>query len=44
MEMGLAFYQNKPIYLLQNLPELNYKEEILRMRAVMLNGDLSKIC
>ncbi|HTX87295.1 MAG TPA: hypothetical protein VMC41_04505 [Candidatus Nanoarchaeia archaeon] len=43
MEMGLAFYQNKPIYLLQPLPEISYKEEILGMFPIIINGDLKKI-
>jgi hypothetical protein len=43
MEMGIAFYLNKPIYLLQPLPEISYKEEILGMFPIIINGDLTKI-
>ncbi|MDD5527744.1 MAG: hypothetical protein PHO56_02085 [Patescibacteria group bacterium] len=43
MEMGVAFYLNKPIYLLQPLPEISYKEEILGMFPIIISGDLSKI-
>ncbi len=43
MEMGLAFFLKKKIYLLNQIPELSYKEEILGVRPVILNGDLSKI-
>ena len=43
MEMGVAFYLGKPIYLLQPLPEISYKEEILGMFPIIINGDFSKI-
>ena len=43
MEMGLAFYLKKKIYLLNEVPELPYKEEILGVKPIILNGDLSKI-
>ena len=43
MEMGLAFFLKKKIYLLNQIPELSYKEEILGVRPIILNGDLSKI-
>lgn len=43
LEMGLAFHLKKPIYLLYPIPEVSYKEEILGMRPVVINGNLSKI-
>ena len=43
MEMGLAFFLKKKIYLLDEIPEISYKEEILGVRPIILNGDLSKI-
>jgi len=43
MEMGLAFFLKKKIYLLNQVPELPYKEEILGVKPVILNGDLAKI-
>jgi len=43
MEMGLAFFFKKKIYLLNDIPELSYKEEILGLKPVVINGDLSKI-
>ena len=43
MEMGLAFFLKKKIYLLNQIPELSYKEEILGVKPTILNGDLSKI-
>jgi diphthamide synthase subunit DPH2 len=42
IEMGLAFFLKKPIYLLNPVTsELSYKQEILGMKPILLNGDLS---
>lgn len=43
LEMGLALYLNKGIYLLNPIPEIDYKEEILGMQPIIINRDLSKI-
>jgi hypothetical protein len=43
MEMGIAFFLKKKIYLLNEVPELPYKEEILGVKPIILNGDLTKI-
>ncbi|MSR70632.1 hypothetical protein EXS62_01170 [Candidatus Kaiserbacteria bacterium] len=44
MEMGVAFFQQKPIYILHPVSsELSYKQEIYGMKPVVLEGDLSKI-
>lgn len=43
LEMGLAFHLEKPIYLLHAIPELSYKEEILGMWPIIIDGDLKKI-
>jgi hypothetical protein len=43
MEMGLAMHLGKKIYLLNNIPEISYKEEILGMKPVIISGDLSRI-
>ncbi len=43
MEMGLAFHLKQPIYLLGPIPEISYKEEILGMWPIVINGDLKKI-
>lgn len=44
MEMGLAFYLKKPIYLLNPVSsELLYKQEVMGMKPIMLDGDISKI-
>lgn len=41
IEMGLAMYLRKPIYLLNPIPEIDCKEEILGMRPIILNSDFS---
>jgi len=43
MEMGLAFYLGKKIYLLNPIPDASWKEEILGTRPEVLNGDLKLI-
>ena len=43
LEMGFAFVLNKPIYLLYQIPECNYRDEIEAMRPIVLGGDISKI-
>jgi hypothetical protein len=43
MEMGLALHLNKKIFLWKNIPELSYKEEILGMKPVVVNEDISRI-
>jgi len=44
MEMGIAFYLDKKIFLLNNIPEMAYcKEEIVSMKPAILNGNLTKI-
>jgi diphthamide synthase subunit DPH2 len=44
LEMGLAFYLKKPIYILNPISKdaANY-EEVVGMGSVMIDGDLSKI-
>ena len=44
MEMALAFYQNKPIFLLNKIPdESAFLEEIKGMQPITLNGDMKKL-
>ena len=43
MEMGLAFHLNKKIFLFNKIPDLSYKEEIVSMKPIVINGDLSII-
>ena len=43
MEMGVAFHLGKKIFLLHPIPEISYKEEILGLRPIVLNGRLELI-
>lgn len=44
MEMTLAFYYKKPIYVLNPISEsLSIKEEVFGMGSLFINGDLTKI-
>jgi len=44
LEMSLAWYQKKPIYILNNIPvDSPFEEEIKGMAPVVLNGDVSKL-
>ena len=43
MEMGLALHLGKRIYLLNQIPEISYREEILGMKPKVINGDFAQI-
>lgn len=43
MELGQAYVNDKKIFLLNPVPEMQYKDEILAVEPVIINGDLSKI-
>lgn len=43
LEMGLAFHLRKKIFLLNEIPEISYKEEILGMKPIVINNDFSII-
>jgi len=43
LEMGFAHILNKKIFLLNEIPEMLYKDEIKAMQPVVLNGNLTKI-
>ena len=43
LEIGVAFYLKKKIFLLNQIPEMPYKEEILAMMPIVINGDLGLI-
>jgi hypothetical protein len=43
MKMGVAFYLHKKIFLLNNISEIGYKEEIIGMKPVIINQDLKRI-
>ncbi|OGG01604.1 hypothetical protein A2Z33_07470 [Candidatus Gottesmanbacteria bacterium RBG_16_52_11] len=43
LEMGLAFWLGKKIYLLNPVPDMEYRTEMHAMQPVVIDGDLSKI-
>jgi hypothetical protein len=43
LEMGFAFVLGKAIYLLHEIPDLGYRDEIEAMEPMLIDGDLSKI-
>lgn len=43
LEMGVAFYLKKPIYVLNPLPSMGYELELAAMHPVVLHGDLTMI-
>ncbi len=43
LETGFAHVLNKKIFLLNPVPEMGYKDEIVAMQPTVLDGDLSKI-
>lgn len=43
LEMGFAHILNKKIYLLHDIPEMIYSDEIKTMQPIVLNGDLKKV-
>ncbi len=42
LEMGFAHVLNKKIFLLNQIPEMAYKDEIMGMQPIVLDGDLGK--
>ncbi len=43
LEMGFAYVLDKKIFLLNEIPDISYKDEIEAMGPVILYGDLNKI-
>jgi hypothetical protein len=43
MEMGLAFHLGKKIFLLNPIPEMDLKEEVVGLMPTVIGGDLTKI-
>ncbi len=43
IEMGQAYVNNKKIFLLNTIPDMQYKEEIEALQPVVINNDLGKI-
>ena len=43
LEIGIAFYLGKKIFLMYPIPRMGYELEIAAMLPIVLNGDLSRI-
>jgi hypothetical protein len=43
LEIGFAYVLNKKIFLLNDIPKISYQDELIAMRPIIINGDLSKI-
>jgi hypothetical protein len=43
IEIAFAHVLNKPNYLLNQIPEMDYKDELVAMRPIVINGDFTKI-
>lgn len=43
MEMGVAFYLKKKIYLLNPIPEIAWKEEIISVKPLVINNKIELI-
>ncbi len=43
LELGFAFVNDKKIFLLNPIPNMQYSPEIIGMQPSILNGDLTKI-
>ena len=43
MEIGFAYVLGKKIYLLNPIPDISYREEILAMKPVVLKGKLGRV-
>jgi len=43
IEMAFAHVLNKKIFLINPVPEISYKDEIIAMQPIILNGNLEKI-
>ena len=43
LEMGFAHVLNKKIFLLNQIPQISYSDELKAMQPIILNGEISKI-
>ncbi len=43
LELGYAYVMNQKLFLLNPIPDMIYTTEIIAMKPIIINGDLSKI-
>lgn len=43
LEIGFAYVMDKKIFLLNLIPDMLYKDEIIAAKPIVINGDLNKI-
>lgn len=43
LEIGFAYVLKKPIYLLHEIPQMDYRDEIEAMSPIILDGDVTKL-
>lgn len=43
IEMSFAYVLNKPIYIFNEVPEMDYTDEIVAMKPICLGGNLEKL-
>jgi len=43
LEIGIAFWMGKKVFLLNPVPKMDYITELLAMQPIVLDGDLGKI-
>ena len=43
LEMGLAFYRKIPIFLLNDIPQLSYREELIALKPIVVSEDWDKL-
>jgi len=43
LEMAFGYVLNKRVYILNNIPDISYTDEIVAMQPIVLNGDLRRI-
>ena len=43
LEIGFAYILGKKIFILNSIPEMFYKAEIIGMEPIILDGDLTKV-
>ena len=44
MEIGYAYALDKLIFLFNPIPKISYQDEIIAMKPIIINQDLTKIC